>query len=341
MSSNFLFHIRPRKIPAEALCFSLTYGLGGAAVLMVVVQFVTGLLLNLLYIPFPVQAYLSVQYIQEEVFLGQLIRNLHHWTGHFLLIVVCLHLLRVFFSGAYLPPRRRNWYVGLFLGSLVLAANFTGYLLPWDQLAFWAVSIATAMLGYIPFIGESLQGIIRGGVDVNGATLQIFHSFHTTLLPLAFLSGMAYHFWSIRKVGGVKLSAEKKQKMLPAIPELWVRELSFAAILSCFLLLFAMQFDAPLMAMADPLHTPENVKAPWYFLWLQELLLHLRPVLALCSLPLAFTAFLVLLPFTGYEKMNPSRMVKSTMIFFVLVILLLTVTGVWFRAAGMKLIFPW
>lgn len=341
MNKNFFLHIRPGKVPAKALHFTLTWGLGGAATLMLFLQFLTGLLLNFSYEPFPVQAYLSVQHIQTDLFLGRLIRNMHHWTGHFLVVVVCLHLLRVFFSGAYFMPRRRSWYSGLLLLFLVLLANFTGYLLPWDQLAFWAVTIAASILAYIPAVGEMLQGLILGGTEVNGATLHIFHSLHSTLLPLGFLFFMSYHFWRVRKAGGVKVDAESRQEMLPAVPELLVRELAFAAVVTCFLLLFAMFFDAPLTAMANPALTPETVKAPWYFLWLQELLLHMQPVLALCVLPLAFAVFLLLLPLFSQREGKPSHLVQVVLISFFLVIVALTITGVWFRGAGMKLVWPW
>ncbi len=327
MNRNFFFHIRPRKVPAQALRFTLTYGLGGAAALMIFLQFLTGLLLNFSYDPVPVQAYLSVQLIQTELIFGQLIRNLHHWTGHFLIIVVCLHLLRVFFSGAYFTPRRRSWYSGLLLLLLVLLANFTGYLLPWDQLAFWAITIASSMFAYIPIIGELLQRLILGGTEVNGATLHIFHSFHTTLLPFAFLVCMLYHFWRIRKSGGVKVEGQNREDMRPVVPELLVREMAFAAVVSCFLLLFAMFFDAPLTGMANPALTPETVKAPWYFLWLQELLLHMQPVLALCVLPLAFAIFLLMLPFLGQNKEKPSRAIQRILTCFILVIIILVISG--------------
>lgn len=341
MHKNFFFHLRPRKVPAKALRFTLTWGLGGAAVLMIFLQVLTGLLLNFTYEPFPVQAYLSVQHIQTELFLGRLIRNLHHWTGHFLVVIACLHLLRVFFSGAYSVPRRGTWYSGLVLLLLVLTANFTGYLLPWDQLAFWAITIASSVLAYIPMIGEPLQNLILGGTEVNRATLHIFHSFHTSILPLAFLFFMSYHFWRIRKAGGVKIDTTDRQNKLPVVPELLTRELAFAAAVSCFLLLFAMAFDAPLTGMANPGLTPDTVKAPWYFLWLQELLLHMQPVLALCVLPLAFSIFLLLLPFLKQKGEKPSRSVQVILISFFLVIITLTITGVWFRGAGMKLLLPW
>ena len=341
LNNNFFFHIRPRKVPAVAIRFTLTWGLGGAAALMIFLQLLTGLLLNFAYEPVPVHSYLSVQHIQTDLFLGQLIRNMHHWTGHFLVVVVCLHLLRVFFSGAYFKPRRSSWYSGLILLLFVLLANFTGYLLPWDQLAFWAITIASSMLDYIPVIGKLLQRLILGGTEVNGATLQIFHSFHTTLLPLGFLFCMSYHFWRVRKAGGVKVDKADRHDTLPVIPELLVRELACAAVVICFLLLFSMQFDAPLTAMANPNLTPEMVKAPWYFLWLQELLLHMQPILAICVLPLAFTVFLLLLPFLGQKDGKALRSVRVILIGFFLIIIALTITGIWFRGVGMKLIMPW
>lgn len=340
MLNNFFFHIRPAKIQAEALRFRLTYGLGGAAALMVSLQLFTGLLLNFAYEPVPVQAYLSVQHISSDLLLGPLIRNLHHWTGHFLVIVLWLHLLRVFFSNAYFSPRCRTWYSGLFLLLLVLMANFTGYLLPWDQLAFWAVTIAASMLSYIPVIGSPLQTLILGGSEVSGATLHVFYSFHTMLLPTMFLIAMSYHFWRIRKSGGVLLEKKSRRKMLPVVPDLLVRECAFMAVVSCFLMLFAMSFDAPLTGMANPVMTPETVKAPWYFLWLQELLLHMQPVLAMC-VPLAFALFLLLLPLWGRKTARSPRAVQLLMLGFLLVITGLTFTGFFFRGSGMQLVLPW
>lgn len=215
--------------------FPLTWGLGGAAVLMVFLQFLTGLLLDFVYEPFPVQAYLSVQHIQNELFLGRLIRNMHHWTGHLLVVVVCLHMARVFSCGAFSSPRRRNWYMGLALLLLVLTANFTGYLLPWDQLAYWAVTIGTAMLAYMPGAGETFQILLRGGTEVSGATLRTFHTIHTTILPICFLFCLSYRFWCIRKAGGLLVDVQKKQEWLPAVPELLVRELAATAVVLCFL----------------------------------------------------------------------------------------------------------
>ncbi len=348
MSSSFFLHFRPRRVPVDALRFTLTWGLGGMAALMVVQQLITGLLLNFFYEPSPVGAYESVLHIQSTVFLGSLIRSMHHWTGHFFVVVITLHLLRIFFNGAFYPPRSRNWLVGLSLGVLILTANFSGYLLPWDQLSYWAVTIAISMLGYIPLIGSSLQEILRGGEEVGSATLQLFYSIHTTFVPVLLFLLMAYHFWSVRKAGGILVpstkdeAGKKKSTSVEVIPELLIREMAFAALVTCCILLFAMFFDAPLGDMANPELTPATVKAPWYFLGAQELLLHVHPVFAICFLPLTVTFFLVLLPFTGRQKNGkPKVLVKTLFITGALFMLGFTITGIWFRGPAMAWVWPW
>jgi len=345
LSRNLLFHFRPRRVSADAIRFTLTWGLGGMAALMIVQQLGTGLLLGFFYEPFPVQAYESVRHIQESVFLGQLVRNLHHWTGHLLVIVAFLHMLRVFLSGAFYPPRHRNWLIGLGLGILILLANFSGYLLPWDQLSYWAVTIAGGMLAYVPLIGIPLQKVIIGGGEVGAATLQLFYAIHTTVIPVPLFLLMAYHFWFVRKASGVLLPVKEqgadRTKSAVEQHELLVREFSFAALVTCLLLLFAMVVDAPLGDMANPQLTPQNVKAPWYFLGAQELLLHVPPLVAVFVLPLTVGFFLVLLPFVGNRAGKPGVVLRFIFLGGTLGLLILTITGIWFRGPGMILVWPW
>ncbi len=347
MKKNFLLHFRPRTVPVQALRFFLTWGLGGAALLLVTIQLFTGLLLSFFYQPVPVQAYLSVQHIQDSLFLGRLLRNLHHWTGHALVIVVFLHLLRVLLQDAFYPPRHWNWLVGLGLGLLILTANFSGYLLPWDQLAYWAVTIATSILGYIPFVGSVLQQTVRGGAEVGGSTLQIFTAVHTALVPVLLFLFMGYHFWNVRKIGGVLLPPESSRNMavtsknVPAIPELLTREFGFAAVVFCVLLLFSMAVDAPLGGMANPDLTPDTVRAPWYFVGLQELLLHVPPLFAVLVLPLVGTLLLVFLPFIGSSGTRFVAAAKWLLYCSLMLFAGLTITGIWFRGPGMELVLPW
>lgn len=347
MQKTFLFHFRPRRVPAAALRFRLTWGLGGMAALMVVQQLATGILLLFYYDPLPIHAYQSVQQIKDTLLLGRLIRNLHYWTGHALVIVVFLHMFRIVIHGALYPPRRLNWLVGFALGLLILAANFSGYLLPWDQLSFWAVTIATSMLSYIPGIGSVVQELMRGGQEVGANTLRFFYVLHTTLIPCVLFLLMAYHFWLVRKAGGVYLADKENaaerdwQQAVPAIPELFVREIAFAALASCVLLLFAMLVDAPLADMANPQLTPINVKAPWYFLGAQELLLHVHPIVAVCVVPIVIAAFLLILPFSTDKNGAPSRFAKTVFMTGVLFVLVLTMIGIWFRGPGMQWVWPW
>ena len=171
--------------------------------MLVGVLFVTGLMMKFVYQPVPDRAYASIVYLQNAIYFGQLIRNLHHWSGNGLLLVVLLHLLRVFFTGAFHKPRQFNWVIGLLMFILVLGSNFSGYLLPWDQLAYWAITICTGMLEYIPGIGAALQKVVRGGADIGPATLSNFYALHTALIPSGLIILMPFHFWRVRKAGGL------------------------------------------------------------------------------------------------------------------------------------------
>ena len=139
--NTFILHFRPRNVPEPTLQFTLTWGLGGMASVLVILLIGTGLLLKFFYIPSPEKAYESVLYLQNAVLFGRFIRNIHHWSANLLLVVVFLHFMRVFFTGAFHPPRQFNWVIGLGLFFTVLLSKFTGYLLLWDQLSFWAVTI--------------------------------------------------------------------------------------------------------------------------------------------------------------------------------------------------------
>ena len=161
---NLLLHFRPGTVPERTLRLSLTWGLGGMATVLVFLLFGTGLLLKFVYEPSPGLAYDSILYLENSVPFGQLLRNIHRWSGNGLLLVAFLHFLRVFYTGAFAAPRQFNWIIGLALFTAVIFSNFTGYLLPWDQIAYWAITISTAMLEYIPGVGTGLERTgARGG----------------------------------------------------------------------------------------------------------------------------------------------------------------------------------
>jgi quinol-cytochrome oxidoreductase complex cytochrome b subunit len=305
--NSLLLHFRPQTVPRSTLKFTLTWGLGGMAVVLVGVLFTTGLMLKFVYQPVPDRAYESIVRLQNAVYFGQLIRNFHHWSANALLLVVLLHFLRIFFSGAFHSPRQFNWVIGLAMFLLVLGSNFTGYLLPWDQLAFWAVTICTGMLEYIPGIGIGLQNLIRGGTDIGPATLSIFFAIHTAIIPAGLIFLMPFHFWRIRKARGLVIPRKpgdhptERGESVATIPNLIVRELVVAAVLVALLLLLSVMFNAPLEAKANPGLSPNPTKAPWYFAGLQELLLHFHPLFAVLVIPLFIIGPLFFLPYLRYE----------------------------------------
>jgi quinol-cytochrome oxidoreductase complex cytochrome b subunit len=305
--NSLVLHFRPRSVPERTLRFTLTWGLGGMAVVLICTLFATGLMLKFVYQPVPDRAYESVIHLQNEVPFGQLTRNIHHWSANILIIVVFLHFLRTFFSGAFQTPRQFNWIIGLGLFAAVLLSNLTGYLLPWDQLAFWAITICTGMLEYVPGVGVWLQNLINGGSEVGPETLSNFYAVHTAILPAALLTLMPFHFWRIRKAGGLVIprtpeeDAASIRDPVPSIPNLILRELVVALILIAFVLAFSVAFDAPLDTKANPGLSPNPTKAPWYFVGLQEILLHFHPLFALLIIPAVMLLGLLSIPYVDYR----------------------------------------
>ena len=317
-ATNLILHVHPRTVPEQTLKFTLSWGLGGMSVVLVCLLALTGLLLLFVYEPSIDHAYASILTLRDEVMFGRWIRNIHHWSANILVIVVFLHLLRVFFTGAFHAPRRLNWIFGVGLFFLVLFSNFTGYLLPWDQLAYWAITICTSMVAYIPGLGDGLQKMIRGGAEIGPATLSGFFALHIAMLPIALALLMPFHFWHVRKAGGLVLPAAPGEtspisaKSVPAIPNLVVREAAVGLILLAFILVFSILWDAPLGDPANPGMSPNPAKAPWYFVGIQELLIHFHPLFAVFIIPALVVAMLFLLPYLAYDNPRPGVWFGST-----------------------------
>ena len=299
----FFLHMRPNRVPAVTLRYTHTFGLGGMSALLATLLIVTGALLMLGYEPVPERAYASIVGLQQETLFGPLLRGIHFWSANLLIATVLLHLLRVVFSGASEGPRRFNWVVGLGLLLGVLAANFTGYLLPWDQLSYWAVTICTGMMGYVPGIGAWLQNAVRGGQDVGASTLIIFYTLHTTMVPVFLVVAMGYHFWRVRKARGVVRPLGLGEPPPPETvygrgwPDLIVREAAVGAVLVAVVVALAVFFTPALGDPANPGMSPNPAKAPWYFAGFQELQIHFHPVFAVLIMPLAAAVGLVLWPY--------------------------------------------
>ena len=301
--STFLLHLRPVLVPLRTLRWTHTFGLGGSSLVLVAILALTGTLMMLVYQPAPVAAYDSVVTMETRVAFGSLVRGIHWWSANLLVVVVLLHLSRVFLTGGYHGPRQFNWVIGAGLLMAVLANNFTGYLLPWDQLSYWAVTISTGMLGYVPGFGGMLQRVVRGGSEIGPETMINFFTVHTTIVPIVLIVLMGFHFWRVRRAGGVVPpppapggTGDPVDKV-HFLPHLLMREVSQALVISALVVVLGALFGAPLGERANPGMSPNPAKAPWYFMGFQELLIHFHPTFAVLVIPLAALVAFLLLPY--------------------------------------------
>lgn len=315
---NFIMHLHPKKVSDTSIKWTRTFGLGGINALLFVILAITGILLRFSYVPTVGGAYDSIIYLQKEVLFGQWLRNIHHFSAHLMVITSFLHLIRVFYSHSFYRKRAKNWIYGMILFLMVLLFNFTGYLLPWDQLAYWAVTVMTQVLEYIPFVGHYLAHALRGGETINGSTLLNFYNLHTSVLPIAIIVFMSLHFWLVRMAGGVATPTKEIRQMVDCRQTLVPQEALVAVVVIALLFLVSALFNAPLEAQANPAISPNPNKAPWYFLGAQELLLHLTPLFSAFVVPMVVTVLFFYLPFFNYSKIH---------------------TGVWFHSPrGKKLV---
>jgi len=200
MNSVFL-HLHPIRTRPDAIKMTYTFGLGGLSFFLFLLLTLTGVLLMFYYIPAVPTAYQTIKDIQEIQPFGYLLRNMHRWAAHAMVIMVFLHMCRVFYTGSFRAPRQFNWVVGIVLLVLTFLLSFTGYLLPWDQLAIWAITVGTNMVGSTPFLGETIRFLLVGDYTVSQNALLRFYTLHVIGLPLLLSVFLAVHFWRIRKDG--------------------------------------------------------------------------------------------------------------------------------------------
>ncbi|HJR76921.1 MAG TPA: cytochrome b N-terminal domain-containing protein [Nitrospiraceae bacterium] len=292
---------------------SWIYVFGSATLFLFLTQAITGMFLAVYYAPTPDHAYNSVRFIMEEVLFGSFVRGLHHWGASAMVIMIGLHMLQAFLYGAYKPPREVMWMVGVVLFLIVMAFAFTGYLLPWDQTAYWATQVGINMVGTVPLIGDELARILRGGEMLGALTLSRFFAVHVLFLPAILITGIALHLFILRRVGPAgpwtdERSALKSEAFYP-------RQVFMDAVvmLGIFLILasLAAGISLPLTDKADPSDTSFVPVPEWYFLFYYELLKYvhgpLEP-LATWVLPLVFIALLLFWPFIDRNPArNPTR----------------------------------
>src|SRR5215467_8675649 len=203
MMGNVFLHLHPVKVSRQAMRVTYTWCLGGISFFLFLVLTITGVFLMFYYVPSTEDAYKNVQQLNTIVTFGLFVRNMHRWAAHLMVISVTLHMIRVFYHGAYKPPREFNWVIGVTLFFLTLFLSFSGYLLPWDQIGFWAITVGSNMVSYAPLLGAQAHNVLTGQpVGVGQPTLIRFYTFHVLFTPLLAAVLMAVHFWRIRKDGG-------------------------------------------------------------------------------------------------------------------------------------------
>jgi quinol-cytochrome oxidoreductase complex cytochrome b subunit len=379
VTSNLFLHLHPPKIPKHAVKLRFTWGMGGITFLLFLVTVVTGVVLMFYYRPTGEYAYADMKYLMFDVPFGPLMRNMHRWAAHGMVLCVWFHMLRVFMTGSYKSPREFNWVIGVLLLVLTLLLSFTGYLLPWDQLAVWAVTVGTNMARAVPFLGHEgpfgpetgvtarydARSILLGGTLVGPPALLRFYVLHCIFIPLAAAVLMALHFWRIRKDGGIsspQLQSEAGRKAGPAAatgagrvgkvhvwPHLVRVELLIALVVMIVLTVWSVAIDAPLEGPANPTKTPNPAKAPWYFVGLQELLVYFDPWVAGVVLPGLIVLGLIAIPYidvnpngNGYYTFSERKFGILTFCFgFFAMWIGLIIIGVFLRGPGWNFFWPW
>jgi cytochrome b6 len=203
VQQNVFLHLASVKMRRRSLAFSATWYLGTLTLATFLILVITGILLMLYYHPSVPQAYADMKDLQFVVSAGLFLRNLHRWSAHAMVFLVFAHMFKVFYRGAYRPPREFNWVVGVILLLLTLFLSYTGYLLPWDQLAFWAITVGSNIMSAVPILGLKTRFLMLGGNTVNANALLRFYVLHCVILPMVAGLFIAIHFWRIRKDGGL------------------------------------------------------------------------------------------------------------------------------------------
>jgi cytochrome b6 len=217
IQQNVFLHLFSTKVRRRMLTFRATWYLGALTLGTFFILVVTGILLMLYYHPSVPQAYADVKDLKFVVSSGMFLRNLHRWSAHTMVFLVFAHMFRVFYRGAYRPPREFNWVVGVVLLLITLLLSYTGYLLPWDQLAFWAITVGSNISSAVPVFGDKVRFLMLGGHQVNANALLRFYVLHCVVLPLAAVLFVAVHMWRIRKDGG--LYVRQSEPGREAVPE--------------------------------------------------------------------------------------------------------------------------
>jgi quinol-cytochrome oxidoreductase complex cytochrome b subunit len=377
--TNFFLHLHPVKVHRNSLRPAYTLGLGLISLFLFLILVVTGILLMFYYVPSTTQAYDRMLDLRGTVAFGIFLRNMHRWSAHGMVAMVFLHMCRVFLTGAYKKPREFNWVLGVVLLLVTLFLSFTGYLLPWDQLAFWAITVGTSIAGYAPLVGSQIKFLLLGDTTVGQEALLRFYVLHVAVLPAVLSLLVAIHFWRIRKDGGlsrpeskstagvVKMRIEPKNRVFGlqgfvrgpftkignvpddsvySWPNLMLAELFVFVLTVSAILVVSLLFNAPLEQPVNVMHPPNPAKAPWYFLGLQEMVSY-SAFWGGIGVPTVFVLLLFLAPYIDRDPKGVGRWfarerLLANTLFVTLVVLnvIFIAIGTFFRGPNWTFVSP-
>lgn len=321
---------------------SIWYYFGGLSLFLFIILVVTGILLLMYYKGSEDLAFESVQFIMSKVEFGWLIRSIHSWAANLFILAAMIHMFSVYFTKAYRKPRELTWLTGMLMFFLALAFGFSGYLLPWNELAFFATKVGTDIVGAVPLIGKSIMTFLRGGEDVTGATLSRFFGFHVAILPAIFTFFLLIHLLLVQRQGmseplGVESKSSEDARTMPFFPNFLLRDLLLWLIVLNLLAVLAVFFPWELGEKADPFApAPEGIKPEWYFLFMFQTLKYIpAQVLFVDGETLGVMLFGVagilwtLVPFWDRKSSRGerSRLINYIGIFVIMYIIVLTILG--------------
>ena len=296
---EFSAHLR-KPLPKH---INLLFSLGSLAMFLLLLQAATGAFLALYYSPSPEHAHNAVTYISEEVPFGAFVRGLHHWGASAMVIVVFLHLLRVVLYSSYKPPREFTWIFGVLLLLIVLGFGFTGYLLPWDDKAYWATVVGVEIASTAPVLGDFVAKVMRGGTEIGAVTLSRFYALHTIWLPWLAFGLVGVHLFFVRYYGSSGTPQNTPEEMKtgkPFYPDQVFEDVVGMLILFVVLAVVALSVPVPLEDVADPTNADYDPRPEWYFLFLFQLLKYFQgpfEVIGTFVIPTVGMVLLLLLPF--------------------------------------------
>ncbi len=399
---NILLHWFPARVALRSLSYSYSFWLGTISAVLFLILSITGVILMFMYVPSVDQAYQSVKDIEYAVSFGWFLRGLHRIAAHLMVAVVFFHMVRVFLTAAYRngtaanQNRPLNWIIGIVLLLITLLLSFTGYLLPWDQLAYWAITVGTNIARAAPLVGESIRYLFLGGNEIGQSTLLRFYVLHCFFLPTLVLLLFSWHMWRVRKDGGLacvdQLALKQKRENVTPIKTKTYSLLGLArgrtaqvetslinedehtvasspnltrrlllVMLATLFISSALTFiaRAPLEEPANASVTPNPAKAPWYFLWLQELVTDTTFKIGEVTIngalvggilvPGVLIILLTVWPYLDRTSVNAvggwfakeRRRQNAVFLFIVLTILALTIVGTFLRGTYWDFYWPW